>query len=60
MDLKNMLVICGIPGMHNNAGGFLTHIFIYSRVFTGIGYFNMLIIKYVPHMIKDHNLVPNE
>ena len=35
-------------------------LFIYSQGFTGIYDFTMLRIKNVPHMIKDHNLVPNK
>ena len=55
-----MLVVCGILDLQNSAGNRLTHLFIYSQGFIGIDDFSMLRVKDVPHMIKDHNLVPNQ
>ena len=60
MDLRNMLVFCGIPYLKNPAGNFLTQLFIDTQGFTGVEDCIMLRIKDVPHMIKDHNSVPNQ
>ena len=60
MDVINMLVICDIPGIHNTAGNLLMQLFVVSQGFTNIDDFSMLCIKDVPHMIKDHNSVPNQ
>ena len=55
-----MLVVCGIIDLHNPAGNCPTQLFIYSQGFTGIDDLSMIRIKDVPHMIKDHNSVPNQ
>ena len=60
MDLRNMLVFCGIPYLKNPAGNFLTQLFIDTQGFTGVEDCIMLRIKDVPHKKKDHNLVPNQ
>ena len=58
--LRNMLVVCGIPSLKNPARYRPTQLFIDSQGFMGVDDFTMLRIKYVPHMIKYHNLVPNQ
>ena len=55
-----MLVASDIQDLQNPAGDCLTHMFLGSQRFTGIDYFTMLCIKYLHHMIKDCNLVPNQ
>ena len=60
MGLRHMLVVCGITGLQNPSGNPPTQLFIDSQVFTVVDNFYLLHIKYVPHMIKDHNLVPNQ
>ena len=54
-----MLVVCGIPDLHNPEGNCPTQLFIDSQGFTGVDDFIMLHIKDVPHIIKYHNLVPS-
>ena len=60
MDLRKILVVYGILDLHNSAGNCPTQLFIDSQGFTGINYFSIISIKYVPHMINYHNLVPNQ
>ena len=60
MHLRSMLVICGITDMQNPAGNHPTQLFIDSQGFMGIDDFTILRIKYVPNMINNHNLVPNQ
>ena len=55
-----MFVVYGIPDLQNPAGNCPIKIFIDSQEFTVIDDFSMLRIKGVPHIIKDHNLVPNQ
>ena len=55
-----MLVVCDIMDMKNSAGNCLTQLFIDQQGFSGIDDFSMLRIKGVPHIKKDHNLVPNQ
>ena len=58
--LRQMLLICGIPDIANQAGNRPTTLFIESQGFGSVDDFAMLRIKDVPHMIKDHNSVPNQ
>ena len=60
MYLSNILVVCGIPDLNNTSRNRPTHLCIDSQGFTGIDYLSMLCIKDIPHMIKYHNLVPNQ
>ena len=60
MDFRNMIVVCGIPDMSNTAGNRPMQLFIDSQGFRGINYFTMIRIQDIPHMITDHNLVPNQ
>ena len=60
MDLRNMLVVCGIMDLQNPVGNLLTQMFIYSKGFMVIDDFTMLRIKNAPNMIKYNNLVPNK
>ena len=55
-----MLVVYGTLNPQNPEGNRPTHLFFYFQEFTGIDDFTMLRIKDVPHMIKDHNSVPNQ
>ena len=60
MDLRNIIFVCGNTDLHNSVGNCPTKLFIDSQGCTGIDNFSMLHIKDIPHMIKDHNLVPNQ
>ena len=60
MDLRHMHVLCGIPDLNNLGGNFPTQMFIDSQGFKRMDDFYMLRIKDAPHMINDHNLVPNQ
>ena len=60
MDLRHILVVCSIPDLQNPAGKFPTQLFIDSQGFTAIANFSMIRIKDAPHMIKDHNSLPNQ
>ena len=60
MDLRHMLVVCGIMYLQNLAVNILTQLFIDYQSFIGVGDLSMLSIKDVPRIIKDHNLVPNQ
>ena len=60
MYLNNMLVVCVIPDLQNPSRSCLTQLFIDFQGFVGVDDFSMLRIKDVHHMIKDHNLVPNQ
>ena len=55
-----MLIVCGIPYLHNTAGNQPVQLFINYQGFTGIPDFSMKLIKDVPHMIKDHNSVKKQ
>ena len=59
MDLLNMFVVCGIPDMQDPAGNHVRQLFIDSQGFTGIDDLSMLYIRDLPHIIKDHNSLPN-
>ena len=58
--LRSVLLVCGIPDIQNGAGNRPTVLFIDSQGFTSMDDLPMLRIKDVPHMIKDHNSVPNQ
>ena len=58
--LRAMLLVCGIPDIQNATGNRPTLLFIESQGFASVEDFSMLRIKDVPHMIKDHNSVPNQ
>ena len=58
--LRSMLLVCGIPDIVNAHGHRPTLLFIASQGFDSVNDFPMLRIKDVPHMIKDHNSVPNQ
>ena len=60
MDLRNMLAVRGILDLQNPEGNCPTQLFIGYQGFMVIDDFTMLLIKYLPHIIKDHNLVPNQ
>ena len=60
MDLRHMIVVCGITDLQNPARNCLTHMFIDYQEFAGIDDFYMRGIKDLPYMINDHNLVPNQ
>ena len=55
-----LFFVCGITDLHNPAWNRPTQLFIDYQRFRGIDDFTMLLIKNVTHMIKDHNLVPNQ
>ena len=60
MDLRHILVVCGIRDLRNPEWNRLMQLYIDYQGFTGIYGFSMVRIKDAPHMIKDHNLVPNQ
>ena len=60
MDLRHIIVVCGIPYIQNPAGNSLTQLFIDSQGFMGIDDLSMLFVKDIPRMINDNNLVPNQ
>ena len=59
-QLRQMLLVCGIPDIANAAGHRPTSLFIDSQGFDSVDDFAMLRIKDVPYMIKDHNSVPGQ
>jgi hypothetical protein len=60
MALRNVLLVCGIADIQNPQGNRPTQLFIASQGFVSLEDLSMLRIKDVPHMIKDHNSVPNQ
>ena len=57
---KAHVFVCGIADLQIPADNCPEYLFINSQGFTGIEDLSMLHIKNVPHIIKDHNLVPNK
>jgi hypothetical protein len=59
-DLRNMLLVCGIPDIQNAAGVRPTQAFIDSAGFSSVDDFGVMRLKDAITMIKEHNSVPGQ
>ena len=55
-----MLIMCRLPDIDNVAGTRPTQTLIDYQGFTEVGDLAIMAVKYVPHMIKNHNLIQGQ